>query len=145
MGFLTPKKNITMHDRVVNIETYPIGSHSISFAGTLRNEKKFELHQKVFIESHGMMHQCRIVGIELPPAENPEFRYLIEIPKELIELKENESYIDIDKSSKDRISRTCENIFSTIDSAKESALLDLERKYKLNKDNIERFFKRYEQ
>ena len=142
MGFLTPKK-ITMHDRVVNIETYPIGSHSISFAGTLRNEKKFELNQNVFIESHGMMHQCRIVGIELPPAENPEFRYLIEIPKELVELLDGE-YSSGLGMVKGRISKTCENIFSTIDSAKESALLALERKYKLNKENIERFFKRYE-
>jgi hypothetical protein len=133
-----------MENRVVKIEAYPINSYSIQFAGTLRNEKKFDLYENVFIESNGEMFQCRIVGIELPPAENPEFRYLIEIPKELIELKENESYIDIDKSSKDRISRTCENIFSTIDSAKDSALLALERKYKLNKENIERFFKRYE-
>lgn len=133
-----------MHDRVVNIETYPIGSHSISFAGTLRNEKKFELHQNVFIESHGMMHQCKIVGIELPPAENPEFRYLIEIPKELVELIDDEYYSSLG-IVKDRISKTCKNIFSTVEEAKESALKELDHKYKLNKDNIERFFKRYEQ
>jgi hypothetical protein len=133
-----------MHDRVVNIETYPIGSRSISFAGTLRNEKKFELHQNVFIESHGMMHQCRIVGIELPPAENPEFRYLIEIPKELVELLDGE-YSSGLGMVKDRISKTCKNIFSTVEEAKQSALKELDHKYKLNKDNIERFFKRYEQ
>jgi hypothetical protein len=133
-----------MHDRVVNIETYPIGSYSISFAGTLRNEKKFELHQNVFIESHGMMHQCKIVGIELPPAENPEFRYLIEIPKELVELIDDEYYSSLG-IVKDRISKTCKNIFSTVEEAKQSALKELDHKYKLNKDNIERFFKRYEQ
>ena len=133
-----------MHDRVVNIETYPIGSRSISFAGTLRNEKKFELHQNVFIESHGMMHQCRIVGIELPPAENPEFRYLIEIPKELVELLDGE-YSSGLGMVKDRISKTCKNIFSTVEEAKQSALKELDNKYRLNKDNIERFFKRYEQ
>jgi hypothetical protein len=134
-----------MKNRIVKIETYPIYKDWIQFAGTLRNEKRFELNQNIFIQSRGAMYQCKIVGIELPPAENPEYKYLIELPKELIELKENESYIDIDKNSKDRISLTCENIFSTIDDAKESALEALERKYKLNKENIERFFKTYEQ
>jgi len=131
-----------MHDRVVNIETYPIGSHSISFAGTLRNQKKFELHQKVFIESHGMMHQCKIVGVTLPPAENPEYEYLIEIPKELVELLDGE-YPSGLGMIKGRISKTCENIFATVEEAKQSALNELDHKYRLNKDNIERFFKRY--
>ena len=132
-----------METRIVKIETYPIGSHSIQFAGTLRNEKRFELFQNVFIESHDQMFQCRIIGIELPPADNPEFRYLIELPKELIELRENESIICLDEV-KDRVSKTCKNIFSTIEEAKESALEHLERRYKLNLENIERFFKRYE-
>ena len=142
MGFLTPK-NITMRDRIVNIETYPISSGTIAFAGTLRNEKKFELHQKVFIESHGMMHQCKIVGISLPPANNPEYEYLIEIPQELVDLRDDEYYAAHD-IIKDRISRTCKNIFSTVEEAKESALEELDKKYTLNKDNIINFFKRYE-
>ena len=132
-----------MRDRIVNIETYPISSGTIEFAGTLRNEKKFELHQKVFIESHGMMHQCKIVGISLPPADNPEYEYLIEIPQELVELREGE-YHGFLHNVKDRISRTCKNIFSTVEEAKESALEELDKKYTLNKDNIINFFKRYE-
>ena len=134
-----------MENRILEIETYPIGSHSIAFAGTLRNEKRFELFQTVFIESHGSMYQCRIVGIELPPNDNPTFRYLIELPEELIELNEekNKDYIDLGEP-KDRISKTCGTIFTTIEEAKESALEQLERKYKLNLENVERFFKRYE-
>ena len=132
-----------MRDRVVNIETYSMGSGSIAFAGKLTNQKKFELHQKVFIESHGMMHQCKIVGISLPPAENPEYEYLIEIPQELVDLRDDEYYTSLDMI-KDRISRTCKNIFSTVEEAKESALKELEHKYKLNKDYIDNFFKRYE-
>jgi hypothetical protein len=131
-----------MRDRIVNIETYPISSGSIAFAGTLRNLKKFELHQKVFIESHGMMHQCKIVGISLPPSENPEYEYLIEIPERLVELREGEYHGGL-YNVKDRISKTCENIFSTVEEAKESALHELEKKYKLNLDYIERFFKQY--
>ncbi len=133
-----------MKNRIVKIETYPIYKDYIQFAGTLRNEKRFELNQNVFIQSHGAMYQCKIVGIELPPAENPEYKYLIELPKELIKLRENESIICLDEV-KDRVSKTCEHIFVSIEEAKESALLALERKYVLNKENIERFFKTYEQ
>lgn len=129
--------------RIFEIETYKINKHSIQFAGRLRNEKRFNLLQDVFIESNGAMYQCKIIGIELPPNDNPEYRYLIELPKELIRLRENENYFCLNEV-KDRISLTCENIFSSIDEAKESALLHLDRMYNLNKENIINFFKQYE-
>lgn len=129
--------------RIFEIETYKINKHSIQFAGRLRNEKRFNLLQDVFIESNGAMYQCKIIGIELPPNDNPEYRYLIELPKELIRLRENENYSCLNEV-KDRISLTCENIFSSIDEAKESALLHLDRMYNLNKENIINFFKQYE-
>lgn len=34
-----------MNDRIVKIETYKTHSNNIEFAGTLRNEKKFQLVQ----------------------------------------------------------------------------------------------------
>lgn len=129
--------------RITEIETYKINKYSIQFAGRLRNEKRFNLLQDVFIESNGAMYQCKIIGIELLPNENPEFKYLIELPKELIELRENENFACLDEI-KDRTSRTCENIFSSIDEAKESALLHLDRMYNLNKENIIKFFKQHE-
>ena len=117
--------------RIVEIETYKTYADMIEFAGTLRNEKKFELLQKVFIKCNGAMYQCKIVGIELPPADNPEYRYKVEIPKQLIE------------DFEERISLTCQHIFNSIEEAKESALKELDSKYELNKQNIELFFDKY--
>lgn len=130
-----------MNDRIVKIETYKTYSNNIEFAGTLRNEKKFKMLQKVFILCDESMYQCRIIGIELPPASNPEYIYKIELPQELIEKREGESYIHY--GEKDRVSRTCEDIFSTIEEAKESALERLDLHYKLNKENITKFFENH--
>lgn len=77
-----------MRDRIVQIETYKSPSNRIAFAGTLRNGREFELFQNVFIESGGAMYQCKVVGIELPPNDNPEYIYRIELPEDLIEKRE---------------------------------------------------------
>ena len=130
-----------MSERIVKIETYKTFSNNIEFAGTLRNEKKFQMLQKVFILCDEAMYQCRIIGVELPPASNPEYIYKIELPQELIEKRDGESYIQY--GEKDRVSRTCEDIFSTIEEAEESAFKKLDSYYKLNKENITKFFERY--
>jgi hypothetical protein len=130
-----------MIDRIVKIETYKTYSNNIEFAGTLRNEKKFQMLQKVFILCGEAMYQCRIIGVELPPASNPEYIYKIELPQELIEKREGENYIQY--GEKDRVSRTCEDIFNTIEEAKESALKKLDHYYELNKGNIEKFFENH--
>lgn len=117
-----------MKNRIVNIETYPYHSGIINFAGTLRNEKKFELFQDVFILYNGKMHRCKIVGIVLPPIDNPDYIYTVEIPKELVD-KDNE-----------RVSYQCDKIFSTLEEAKRSALKANRIKYELNRDNILKFF-----
>ncbi|CAB4149086.1 hypothetical protein UFOVP523_42 [uncultured Caudovirales phage] len=127
-----------MNNRIVEIENYKTNSNAIEFVGTLRNEKKFEMLQKVFILCDETMYQCRIIGIELTLSSNPEYIYKIELPQELIEKREGESYIQY--GEKDRVSKTCEDIFNTIKEAKESALKKLDLNYKLNKENITRFF-----
>lgn len=122
-----------MENRILNIETYNFNSNIITFAGTLRNEKKFDLFQKVFIKIGDSMCQCKVVGVELPPKDNADYIYKIELPKDLI----SNSEITI-------VSLICDHIFSTIDEAKESAMKELELKYQLNKDNIIDFFKYHE-
>jgi len=49
----------------------------------------------------------------------------------------------IQYGEKDRVSRTCEDIFNTIEEAKDSALKKLDRYYELNKGNIENFFEKH--
>ena len=131
-----------MNNRILEIRSYNSPGGSITFAGTLRNGRKFELFQKVFIESNGAMYQCKVVGIELPPESNPDYIYKIELPEELIEKRQGESFIP--DNEKDRISLTCKHIFSSIDEAKSSAYEYIQRKYVMQKEEIERFFKLHE-
>ena len=119
-------------DRVLKIETYQSYQSSICFAGTLRNERKFELFQDVFILHNQKMYACKIVGVELPPKDNADYIYKVELPKEFIDPKEQ------------RQSLICQHIFSSIKEAKNSATKEVESKYKLNIDFINKFFKQYE-
>jgi hypothetical protein len=132
MGLNTLIINDMKEDRIINIETYRYHGDTINFAGTMRNERKFEMFQDVFIMHKDMMVKCKVVGIELPPRDNPEYIYKIELPEGFIEDREL------------RVSLICEHIFSSIDEAKESAFKMLNTNYELNKNNIEKFFKQYE-
>jgi hypothetical protein len=111
-----------------------------SYVGLLRNEKKFSINDKVFfsINNHDIAFG-RIVGVELPPAENPEYRYKIELPEKLIlqrmEHKDFYAGKDIDK-----VDLNCDKIFSTIEEAKESAIKNLERMAELQRVEIDRYF-----
>ena len=125
-----------MNKRIQEIETYSNYSNTITFAGTLRNQYKFEMHQVIFIKSGDKMVQCKIVGIELPPSENPDYIYKVEIPKE---------FVDEDKSTKsNRVSLICSHIFESIEDAKKSAIKEIEMKFKLNVESINRYFEQYE-
>lgn len=132
MGLATNEIFEEMSNRIFNIETYRYHSGIINFAGTLRNEKKFELFQNVFIKYGDKMCQCKIVGVVLPPHDNPDYIYTVEIPEEFVE--DNDA----------RLLYKCDKIFSSIEEAKASAMRENDIRYKLNKEVIERFFDRYE-
>lgn len=123
-----------MEQRIVDIETYKWHSDIIRFAGSFRNAKKFELNQKVFILSNDTMVQCEIVGVELPPSDNAQYIYKIELPEGFLERN-----IFNDKQE-NRVSRICDDIFGSIEEAEESAILAIERNHQLNLDAIKRFF-----
>ena len=81
----------------------------------------------------------RIVGVELPPIENPEYQYKIELPEELI--RERMKFKDFYEGKEiDKVVLDCESIFSTVQEAKDSALKNLERMTELQKEEIERYF-----
>jgi 4-hydroxyphenylpyruvate dioxygenase-like putative hemolysin len=111
-----------------------------SYVGLLRNEKKFNINDKVFFSINGNeIAFGRIVGVELLPADNPEYQYKIELPEELIRqrMKFKKFY---EGREIDKITLNCESIFSTVQEAKESALKNLERMEKLQRQEIERYF-----
>jgi len=115
-----------------------------SYVGLLRNEKKFNLNDQVFFVVNGNeIARGEIVGVELPPEQNPEYRYKIRLPEKLIQQRLGDDFWK-DKPDFDRITLDCEKIFNTIEEAKESAIKQLDRMYELQKEEIERYFKRFE-
>lgn len=115
-----------------------------SYVGLLRNEKKFNINDKIFfsINDHDISFG-RVIGVELTLEQNPEYKYKIELPEELVrqrmEYNGFSEAIDIDK-----VELNCDHIFSTVDEAKESALKNLDRMAELQKKEIDRYFKQFE-
>lgn len=116
---------------------------SFSYVGTLRNQKRFNLNDNVFFAINGNeIARGEIVGIELPPVDNPDYSYKIKLPEELIrnQMKKSEFY---DGVGFDKVSLHCDRIFNTIDEAKESAKKNLEHMYELQGKEIERYFSQF--
>lgn len=114
-----------------------------SYVGTLRNEKKFNLHDKVFFVVNGNeIAKGEIVGVELPPVDNSEYKYKIKLPEELI--RQRMDYDDFYKGENiDKVTLTCGSIFNTVKEAKESAIKQLDKLYKLQKEDIDRYFEQW--
>lgn len=114
-----------------------------SYVGTLINEKIFQINDMVFfsLDNHDIF-SGRVVGVELPPVDNSEYLYKIQLPEEVIrqrmECKDFYEGKEIDK-----VVITCKNIFSTVQEAKESALDNLERMERLQREEIERYFSKF--
>ena len=120
-------------------------SSSWSYVGLLRNEKKFDMGDLVFFAvGLNQIAKGEIVGVELPPKDNPEYRYKIKISDELLKSKVSEWCYTYDENFNKELGRVdliCDRIFTTLEEAKRSALQKAERMYKLQKDSIERYFK----
>lgn len=114
-----------------------------SYVGLLRNEKRFNINDKVFFSINGNeIAFGRIVGVELPPVGNPEYQYKIELPEELI--RQRMGFEEFYEGKEiDKVTLDCESIFSTAHEAKESALKNLERMEKLQREEIERYFSQF--
>ena len=116
--------------------------HRFSYVGLLRNEKQFNIQDKVFFVINGNeIAKGKIVGVELPIAENPEYSYKVEIAAEWV--REANEWKETTQTDLERITLDCDSIFGTIKEAKESAIKNLERMYELQKDEIDRYFKQF--
>jgi len=124
---------------ITDIYKYDFNLNDFSFIGTLRNEKKFNLEDNIFFGfTNGAcsgIARGKIVGIELPPKDNPEFIYKITLPKNLI--------FTYDSKKIDTITLTCKDIFNTVQEAKKSAIKQLDLMYKLQKQKLEDYFNNY--
>lgn len=117
----------------------------LSYAGTLRNEKKFNLGDDVFFALGNDCIACgKVIGIELPPADNPEYKYKISIPAEIVERRKRE----IAKGravfpALDNVTLHCDRIFMSIEEAHNSALAAADRKHRLECELANRYFRQF--
>lgn len=110
--------------------------NEFSYVGLLRNEKKFNINDDVFVGyEHTGMFRGKIVGVELPPKDNPEYRYKVQIPKELCQELQDGTFDSL----------ICDNIFNSIEEAKQSTIKNLERMTELQREEIDRYFDRFEE
>lgn len=118
--------------------------NSFSYVGTLRNEYKFNISEDVFfVINTNEIAKGIIVGVELPPIDNPEYKYKIRLPEEIIKKRLGDDFWK-NQPDFDKITLKCDRIFRTITDAKISAIEQTDRMYKLQKEEIERYFKRFE-
>lgn len=105
-----------------------------AYCGLLRNQKRFNINDDVFfsIGSHQIFKGV-IIGVELPPEQNPEYKYKVRIPEQLC-VCENDVYENL----------ICDNIFYSIGEAKTSALKNLDRMRELQEKKINAYFKQFE-
>ena len=114
-----------------------------NYVGTLRNEKKFNINDDVFFAINGNEIAIgKIVGVELPPENNPSYLYKIKLPEDLIRQRQNREDWFKDEEL-DKIELQCDKIFESIYEAKKSAVLNLERMYDLQEAEIERYFNQF--
>jgi hypothetical protein len=108
------------------------------YLGTLRNQKKFNLGDEVFIGyGKDKIFRGLIRGVELEDDLNPNILYKIQIPNGLL--------YDFKGKEETSLSLTCSYIFSSLDDAKESRIKQLNKIHKLELENIERFFNQFKQ
>jgi hypothetical protein len=121
---------------------------SFSYVGTLRNEKCFNIHDKVyFIYEGNKISYGVICGVELPPKQNPDYIYKIQVSDWLFHNTVEEDVKEFIYSEKEgklkNVTLKCDKIFSTIEEAKQSAIKNLELHYKLEGELIERYFNQF--
>jgi len=122
---------------------------SFSYVGTLRNQKRFNIHDKVYFSYLGNKISYGVIcGVELPTEQNPEYIYKIQVSDWMFYNTVNEETKEFIYSESvgelKNVTLKCDKIFSTVDEAKQSAIKNLEHHYKLEKEGIERYFKQFE-
>jgi hypothetical protein len=108
------------------------------YYGFLRNEKKFNIGDSVFVAyGDDSIFRGIVRGIELQDSLNPEIIYKIEIPKELV-------YDFIEETNTTSLRMNCNHIFYSLEDAKQSRIRQSNKLHKLELENIERFFNQFE-
>ena len=119
-----------------------------SYVGTLRNAKIFNINDDIFYAYGQSIIKGKIIGVELPLDENPEYRYKVELPKEIVnaeirKIEENPDLYSREYEVPKHLILTCDKIFNNVQEAKESAEKNLQHMFELQKQEIERYFSQF--
>lgn len=121
---------------IKEIYTLNFQKDTISYIGTLRNERKFNINDNVYFSPDDKtIAKGVIVGIELLPYENPEYIYKISLPWQLVKQTPK---IDVYENIE------CKHIFNNLEEAKESAIKQSNLMHKLQLQEIENYFKQFD-
>jgi hypothetical protein len=103
------------------------------YLGLLRDEKIFNLGDDVFIGwGKENVFKSKIIGIEIIYNDGNSYKlYKVTIPK------------DVFSFGFDNAELICDTIFYSLEEARQSRLKCIEKKYKLEVDNINRFFNKH--
>lgn len=129
---------------IQNIYEVNYMSSEFSYVGTFRNQKKFDLNDNVFFAYDGhKIARGKIIGIELTIDLNPEYIYKVLLDKHFVTDSGFKDEFDYEHIKETTYNLTCKRIFTSLSEAKKSAFNNLETMYKLQKDQIERYFAQF--
>ena len=121
-----------MSKNTITLDQRTFFPDQFGYVGLLRNEKKFDLNEKVFFVHDGnKISFGSVIGIQLTDNQNPDYIYTLKFGR-VVE----------DNTHKPKLK--CKHIFRSIEEAKDSAMKNLEKSYRLQKQEIERYFNQFE-
>jgi len=109
------------------------------YYGFLRNEKFFDIGDNVFIGYHNdSIFRGIVRGVELTDEyDNPTRIYKVEIPKGLVR--------DFDGKEETSLKLDCDRIFASLDDAKQSRIMQINKIQRLELESVERFFNQFKE
>jgi hypothetical protein len=109
------------------------------YYGFLRNEKEFNIGDNVFIGHHNdSIFRGTVRGVELTDDyDNPTRIYKVEIPKGLV--------YDFDGKEETSIKLDCDRVFASLDDAKQSRIMQINKMQRLELESVERFFNQFKE
>lgn len=119
-----------------------------AYVGLLRNQKRFNINDNVFYAYGQQIIKGIIVGVELPPDENPEYRYKVMLPEDIVraavmKFEENPDWYASDYEVPKTLTLICDNVFKSVEEARESAEKNLQNLFELEKKEIESYFNQF--
>lgn len=132
------------YDRILK---YQFARDRFEYRIGLRNERKFEIGDQVFLSYNDHDLVCgTVVGVLKTADENPDYIYTVQVPEawvyEVIPQEQRESFFNKDVQGY-TLSRKCNNVFSDTNQAKQSAIDHMNHLFKVQRDEIERYFSRF--